>query len=43
MKGKTPAEAEKELKDSGMSDEKIRHILPHKVGVRTAVHMIFKT
>uniref|UniRef100_A0A8R1TNC8 Glucose-6-phosphate isomerase n=1 Tax=Onchocerca volvulus TaxID=6282 RepID=A0A8R1TNC8_ONCVO len=37
MKGKTPAEAEKELKDSGMSDEKIRHILPHKVGVRTAV------
>ncbi|VDK76231.1 unnamed protein product [Litomosoides sigmodontis] len=31
MKGKTSAEAEKELKDSGMSGEEIRHILPHKV------------
>uniref|UniRef100_A0A158Q802 Glucose-6-phosphate isomerase n=1 Tax=Elaeophora elaphi TaxID=1147741 RepID=A0A158Q802_9BILA len=31
MKGKTPGEAEKELKDSGMSAEKIRAILPHKV------------
>uniref|UniRef100_A0A1I7VY26 Glucose-6-phosphate isomerase n=1 Tax=Loa loa TaxID=7209 RepID=A0A1I7VY26_LOALO len=31
MKGKTPEEAKKELKDSGMSDDKIRDILPHKV------------
>uniref|UniRef100_A0A915PLH2 Glucose-6-phosphate isomerase n=1 Tax=Setaria digitata TaxID=48799 RepID=A0A915PLH2_9BILA len=31
MKGKTAAEAEKELRDAGMSDEKIRNILPHKV------------
>lgn len=31
MKGKTPEEAEKELKDSGMSSNKIREILPHKV------------
>ncbi len=31
MKGKTPEEAEKELKDSGMSADKIRDILPHKV------------
>lgn len=31
MKGKTPEEAEKELKDSGMSADKIPDILPHKV------------
>ncbi|KAL3998604.1 Glucose-6-phosphate isomerase [Acanthocheilonema viteae] len=31
MKGKTAGEAEKELRDSGMSDEKIHDILPHKV------------
>ncbi|MCP9260338.1 Glucose-6-phosphate isomerase [Dirofilaria immitis] len=31
MKGKTSEEAKKELRDSGMSDEKIRDILPHKV------------
>jgi glucose-6-phosphate isomerase len=31
MKGKTSQEAEKELKASGMSDEKIKLILPHKV------------
>ncbi len=31
MKGKTKAEAETELKASGMSAEKTAHILPHKV------------
>jgi glucose-6-phosphate isomerase len=31
MKGKTSQEAEKELKASGMNDEKIKLILPHKV------------
>uniref|UniRef100_A0AC34RJL8 Glucose-6-phosphate isomerase n=1 Tax=Panagrolaimus sp. JU765 TaxID=591449 RepID=A0AC34RJL8_9BILA len=31
MKGKTPAEAEKELRAAGMSDEKVKQILPHKV------------
>ncbi|VDN22229.1 unnamed protein product [Gongylonema pulchrum] len=31
MKGKTAEEAEKELKASGMSDEKVAKILPHKV------------
>lgn len=31
MKGKTQEEAEKELKDSGMSADKIPEILPHKV------------
>lgn len=42
MKGKTSGEAEKELKDSGMSDEKIRNILPHKVIFQTAIRMISK-
>ena len=31
MKGKTEAEARKELEDSGMKGEKLEHILPHKV------------
>uniref|UniRef100_A0A914CP40 Glucose-6-phosphate isomerase n=1 Tax=Acrobeloides nanus TaxID=290746 RepID=A0A914CP40_9BILA len=31
MKGKTPAEAEKELRSSNLSDEEVRKILPHKV------------
>lgn len=31
MKGKTPEEAEGELKASGMSNEKVANILPHKV------------
>lgn len=31
MKGKTSKEAEKELQDSGMSADNIKHILPHKV------------
>lgn len=31
MKGKTAAEAEEELKTSGMSPDQIAHILPHKV------------
>ncbi|XP_064598731.1 glucose-6-phosphate isomerase-like [Liolophura sinensis] len=31
MKGKTVAEAEEELKSSGMSPDQIAHILPHKV------------
>ncbi|KAF7639057.1 Glucose-6-phosphate isomerase [Meloidogyne graminicola] len=31
MKGKTPTEAEDELKASGLDEEKIKEILPHKV------------
>ncbi|KAL7076881.1 hypothetical protein ACQ4LE_003898 [Meloidogyne hapla] len=31
MKGKTPAEAEAELKQAGMDETKIKEILPHKV------------
>lgn len=31
MKGKTVGEAEAELKKSGMSEDKIKQILPHKV------------
>jgi len=31
MKGKSPAEAEKELRSSGLSDDKVQQILPHKV------------
>ncbi|PAV64344.1 hypothetical protein WR25_20482 isoform A [Diploscapter pachys] len=31
MKGKTREEAEKELRDSGMNEQQIQHIVPHKV------------
>ena len=33
MKGKTREEAEKELRDSGMNEQQIQHIVPHKVGL----------
>ncbi len=31
MKGKSPEEAHEELVKSGMSEDDIKHILPHKV------------
>lgn len=31
MKGKTPAEAEKELRASGLNEDAVHKILPHKV------------
>ncbi|XP_067652767.1 glucose-6-phosphate isomerase-like [Haliotis asinina] len=44
MKGKTREEAEAELKTSGMSADKIAHILPHKVfeGNRPSNSIIFQ-
>ena len=44
MKGKTAAEAEKELKNAGMLADEIEHILPHKVfeGNRPTNSIVFR-